>query len=219
VYHAVTRLRHRNRLSLGVSDLSGFRHAVILLVTALIVSSLLAQVGSMNFKYAPSFHTITPTGYNIVQLRPSGRTVELLAVVECPEIEGMKQLSEGLNAKVITTQGVPLEHFPRHFSFRVTATLRRLILEPPERIIDSEEAPQQFLLHLQFRLKAYNGLRMDLIEPEAVTLIGVPQDVAYDERVFRIQFDVDDLPVTERVVLEAVSPQGETLSHFPFGLL
>lgn len=173
----------------------------------------------MNFKYAPSFHAVTPSGYNIVQLRPSGRNVELLAVVECPEIEGMRQISEGLNAKVISTQGVPVEHFPRHFSFRVTATLRKLILEPPEHIIDSEEEPRQFLLHLQFRLKAYNGLRMHLIEPESVTLIGVPEDIAYDERVFRIQFDVEGLPVTERVVLEAVSPQGETLSHFPFGLL
>ena len=199
--------------------MTSFRHAVVFLLTTLMVSLLLAQTGSMNFKYAQSFHAVTPTGYNIVQLKPSGRTVELLAVVECPEIEGMRQISEGLNAKVISTRGVPVEHFPRHFSFRVTATLRKLILEPPERIIDIEEEPQQFLLHLQFRLKAYNGLRMHLIEPESVTLIGVPQDIAYDERVFRIQFDVDELPVTERVVLEAVSPQGETLSHFPFGLL
>ncbi len=197
--------------------LSGY--AVFCLAAALVASGLLAPPGSMNSRYGSTYHTITPSGYNIVQLRPSGSTVELLALVECPEIEGMKQVSEGLNAQVISAQGVPVYHFPRHFSFRVTATLRKLIPEPPEQVIQTGEDPQQFLLHLKFRLKAYNALRMHPIEPESVTLIGVPEDIAYDERVYRVEFAVDNLPVTDRVILEAVSPEGETLSHFPFGLL
>ena len=191
----------------------------VCLAATLVASGLAAAPGSVNFRYGSAFHTITPSGYNIVQLSPSGSTVELLALVECPEIEGMKQVSEGLNAHVVSAQGVPVYHFPRHFSFRVTATLRKLIPEPPDLIISTEEDPQQFLLHLKFRLKAYNALRMHPIEPESVSIIGVPQDIAYDERVFRVQFDVDNLPVTDRVILETVSPEGETLSHFPFGLL
>jgi len=145
--------------------------------------------------------------------------VELIGLVECPEIEGMQQVSQGLNAKVVSPQGIPVNHFPRHFSFRITATLRRPIPEPPDQVVNTEQDPQQFLLSLGFRLKIYHGLSMHQIEPDSVTLIGVPEDVAYDERIFRVQFDVGDLPMTDRLVLEAVSPQGEVVSHFPFVML
>lgn len=189
------------------------------MAAALMAAALLASPGSVNFRYGSRFHAITPSGYSVLQLRPSGSTVELLGLVECPEIEGMQQVSEGLNAQVISAQGIPVNHFPHHFSFRITATLRRPIPEPPDQVVNTEQEPQQFLLSLGFRLKIYNGLRMHEIAPDSVTIIGVPPEIAYDERIFRVQFDVDNLPVTDRVVLEAVSPQGEIVSHFPFVML
>ena len=50
-------------------------------------------------------------------------------------------------------------------------------------------------------------------------MIGVPADVPYDERVYRINVDTGNLPITDRVIVEIFSPQGELLTHFPFSVL
>lgn len=200
------------------------RRACACCLAAIVTSTLAgpaigAAQGSGNFKSGPGFHATVPSGYNIVQLKPSGKTVELFGLVECPEIEGMQQLSEGVNARIIDPQGVVVAHFPHHFSFRVTVTLRKPIPEPPEQFVNTEQDPQEFLLSLGFRLKIYDGLYMSQIAPESVAIIGVPADIAYDERVFRVRFSVTKLPVTTRVVLEALSPKGEPISHFVFAML
>ena len=51
-------------------------------------------------------------------------------------------------------------------------------------------------------------------------MIGVPADVPYDERVYRVNFDLpDNEPVTERFVLEVIRPRGERLARLHFSLL
>jgi hypothetical protein len=174
-------------------------------------------VGQM--RTGPSFHSTTPAGYSVVRLEPSGVTVSFLGLIECPEIEGAQQISQGLAAKVVDSHGVPLRTLPRHVSFRITATLRKTLIDPPLDTVTSNDRPAEFLLKLGFRLKVYHGLERHQVDPESVTMIGVPSDVAYDERVFRIDFDLDDLPVTDRVVLEIVSPDDELITHFSFGML
>jgi hypothetical protein len=43
--------------------------------------------------------------------------------------------------------------------------------------------------------------------------------VPYDERVYRISVNAGGLPISDRLVLEVFSPQGELLTHFPFSPL
>jgi hypothetical protein len=193
---------------------TGFGIAAIVLVSAVITPA-----GTVSFRTMPGFHATMPAGYTVVQLKPSGAMLSLLGLIECPEVEGMQQISQGLNAKVMSPQGEVLKQFPQHFSFRITASLRKTLIDGPDRTLTTEEEPKQLLLKLGFRLKIYDGLDMHEIGPESVTMIGVPADIAYDERVFRVSFDVGELPVTDRVILEVTSPEGEGLTHFPFGLL
>jgi hypothetical protein len=120
---------------------------------------------------------------------------------------------------MVTAQGEALREFPRHFSFRVTATLRKTLIDGPDRTLTTGEEPLEFLLKLGFRLKVYDGLETQELAPSSVSLIGVPADVNYDERVFRISFDVGSIPVTDRMILQVLSPDGQELTHFPFGLL
>jgi hypothetical protein len=47
----------------------------------------------------------------------------------------------------------------------------------------------------------------------------MPADVPYDERVYRINVNRVDLPITARMVVEVRTAQGELLTHFPFSLL
>ena len=177
------------------------------------------QFGQFHFRTGAGFHSAMPLGYTVIKLKPSGAMVSVLGLVECPEIEGAQQLSEGLRATVVSPDGVPLKNFPRIVSFRITTSLRKTVLDPPELSVDTEETPQQFLLQMGFRLKIYNGLHVREVQPTSVSNIGVPANIAYDERVFRVTFDVGDAPVTERLILEALSPQGETFTHFAFKLL
>jgi len=176
-------------------------------------------LGQFHFRTGPGFHSATPVGYTIIKLKPSGAVVSVVGLVECPEIEGAQQLSEGLRATVVSPDGVPLKNFPHIVSFRITTSLRKTFLDSPEASVDTEETPQQFLLKLGFRLKIYNGLHAREVPPTSVTNIGVPAAIAYDERVFRVTFDLGEAPVTDRLILETLSPQGETFTHFAFKLL
>jgi hypothetical protein len=190
-----------------------------LLLAALLAAAQADPFGQVHFRTGQGFHSAMPLGYVVIQLKPSGAVLSLLGLVECPELEGLQQLSEGLRATVVSPDGVPLEHFPRTLSFRITSSLRKTILDPPERSVEIEEPPQQFLLNMGFRLKIYHGLHAREVPPTSVTNIGVPAGIAYDERVVRVTFDLEEVPVTDRLILEALSPEGETLTHFAFKLL
>jgi len=180
---------------------------------------MLAPAGTVSFRTTPGFHATMPAGTTVVQLKPSGAMLSLMGLIECPEIEGVQQVSKGLQAKVVSPRGDTLRQFPQHFSFRITASLRKTLIETPDHSLTTGDDPKEFLLKLGFRLKVYDGLDVHEVAPASVTLIGVPAEIAYDERIFRISFDVGQLPVTDRMILEVTSPEGEDVTHFPFGLL
>lgn len=219
MYHAAPGLHQQFRLRPGVSLVKASRVPGFCTAAMVLAYAVLAPAGTVSFRTAPGFHATTPAGTYLVQLKPSGAMLSLMGLIECSEIEGVQQVSQGLQAKVVSPRGVALRQFPQHFSFRITASLRKLLIDTPDHILTTSDDPQAFLLKLRFRLKVYQGLDMHEVAPESVTLIGVPAEIAYDERIFRVSFDVGDLPVTDRVVLEVSSPEGEGVTHFPFVLL
>lgn len=165
------------------------------------------------------FRAITPAGYEVITLKPSGATLAVLGLIECPEVEGAHSVAEGVRSKVMSAAGAPMTSFPRRFSFRVTATLRKTIQDDPSHSISTGEDPRQFILGLGFRLRVYNGIDRQELAPQSVEQVGMPEDISYDERVYRVSFDVGERPVTSRFVLEVFSPQGERLARFHFELL
>jgi hypothetical protein len=186
----------------------------------LIVASLgLAAVTHAAQKPNFAFGSNTPAGYEVMQLKPSGDTLSLMGLIECPEIEGVRQISQGINAKLISANGEPIKAFPQHFSFRVTASLRKVVLDGPVVSVNVPYDSHDLLLKLKFRVRAYHGLDVTEIAPESIEMIGVPADVPYDERVYRVNMNVSNLPASDRLVLEVLSPQDEVLTHFLFNLL
>lgn len=166
------------------------------------------------------FHSAMPAGYETITLQPDGADVDLLALIECPELEGAQKVSHGLNSRVVLADGSQLRHFPSRFSFRVTASLRKALLETPIEYYVTQSSPEDFLLNLKFRLKAYDGLQTTEFVPVDVELIGVPREISYDERIYRVSFNLPpQLPVAERCILEVLSPDGQKIGHFTFTLL
>jgi len=186
---------------------------------AALACAVAALPGAGQWQTGAGFHSATPAGYAVVRLQPSGALVAVLGLFECPEMEGARHVSQGLNARIVTADGVPLKQFPSHFSFRITATLRKTLIDGPSDTLMTTEDPQQFLLKLGFKLKIYNGLETREVVPQSIKMIGVPAEIAYDERVFRVSFELENLPVTDRIVLLVLSPEDEPLTHFSFGLL
>lgn len=179
----------------------------------------LAAAGKPTPKQMPGLHSNMPAGYDIVMLKPSKATLSLIGLIECPELEGAQHVAEGSHRKLVSADGETIKEFPQRFSFRITASLRKVFLEGPNTSVDVADDPQQLLLKLKFRIRAYNALEVREIEPQSIEMIGMPADVPYDERVYRININAAKLPITDRLVVEIYSPQGELLTHFPFRLL
>lgn len=165
------------------------------------------------------FHATIPAGYDVLLIKPSDAVLTFLGLIECPELEGAQQVAEGTKSRVVNADGKPLAHFPGSFSFRVTVSLRKTLLLEPTGVFEISDEPEDLLLKLKFRLKAYQGLQVREIQPESVLMIGVPADIPYDERVYRVSFNGSDLPVSNRCVLEVLSPDGVRLTKFHFDLL
>jgi len=179
---------------------------------------VVALAGSQ-WRTGPGLHSAMPAGYQVVVLKPSHATLSLMGLIECPELEGVQHVSQGLNSKLVSANGAVVRKFPPLFSFRITASLRKVVLDGPTDSVEVAGDPHDLLLRLGFRLRVYDGLKAREIAPESVEMIGMPAYVPYDERVYRIKVNAGNLPVTDRFVIEIVSPQGEYLTHFTFVLL
>jgi hypothetical protein len=86
-------------------------------------------------------------------------------------------------------------------------------------VVDAKDNLNAYLLNLRFELKVFAGLRKRELQPLAVKLIGVPADLPYDERIYRVSFELPNIPVEERIVLNVMTPSGECLSKFHLDLL
>jgi hypothetical protein len=186
---------------------------------AMIAAFALAAVAGTASRVSNAMRSTMPAGYDVVVLKPSGASLSLMGLIECPELEGMQSVSEGTHKKLVSSDGDAISHFPQRFSFRITASLRKIMFDGPVASVDIGDEPQQLLLNLKYRIRAYNGLEEHEIVPESVEMIGMPADVPYDERVYRITLNNVDLPITARLVVEVRTPQGELLTHFCFSPL
>jgi hypothetical protein len=191
--------------------LSGF-----LLIVAGFVLDAAAVIAQ---KATPGMHSTMPAGYDVVVLKPSKANLSLIGLIECPELEGAQRVADGSHRKLVSADGDSIKEFPQRFSFRITASLRKVLIDGPATSVDVGDDPQQLLLKLKFRIRAYDGLEVQEIVPQSVEMIGMPADVPYDERVYRINVSVGSLPITDRLVVEIFSPEGALLTHFPFSPL
>src|SRR5947207_5363586 len=193
------------------------RSAAVALSLAIFV--LYASAGAPPANSRTELHPIMPLGYEVLTLKPAGASLSLLGRIEVPDLQGAWHVGEGTSARIVAADGTTVTHFPKTFSFRVTVSLRKTLVIEPASEVTSAESPQDFLLKLKFRFRVFRGLESREIQPELLQMIGVPADVAYDERVYRISFSGQKIPVSDRCILEVLSPTGERLTRLHFDLL
>ena len=175
--------------------------------------------GAHKWETGPGLHSAMPAGYEVVVLKPSHATLSMMGLIECAELEGAQHVSQGLLSHLVSSNGVPIRKFPPRFSFRITASLRKVVLDSPTDTVEVSGDPRELLLGLGFRIQVYDGLHSREIAPESVEMIGMPAYVNYDERVYRVKVNAANLPITNRFKIEILSRRGEVLGHFSFVLL
>ena len=157
-----------------------------------------------------------PLGIEGFFVRPSRRTMYVMGTAHSSFFGGWRIVGTGPRRAVIGSDGTPVLQFPTHVQFRITAQAvdnPNLFVERD--LLDINDDLNHFLLNLRFRLKIFHGLEATPVTPDLVELVGMPADVQYDERVYRLSFTLPPVPIEDRIVLEVLRPDnGKRLCKF-----
>lgn len=200
-------------------------HSLQRKVFAAVVALAMALATPLAFAEDPSkgviwYRSPMPLGADGFELNHSKQVFYIMGSAENAELDGAKITRAHLGGEVVAADGEHLQFYPTVLNFRISASaLDPSMLTTDIQSIDDQADLNSFLLGLRFRLKAFRALEMQVLDPVAVRQIGMPADVPYNERVYRIAFDTGDIPVDARLVLEVFSAKGELLSKFHFELL
>ena len=204
-------------MATGKRTVSLRRNAIRIASLALLGSALAAQAPSPEMR----FHALVPLGAEAYELQGGGwkSMVTLLASAENPQFEGMVRRDVNRRDALFASDGSRVQSYPERINFRVTASLRTRLMEASPFPINASIDANDYLLHLQFRVVIFDGLRQTVVQPESVEMIGMPEEVPYNERIYRIAVDLPHTPVRDRVVLEVRDPDGERICKFHLDLL
>ncbi len=192
--------------------LLSFHRAFLLSVVAAIGLAPMAMTAQVM-----SYSSRVPLGNEAYEMQPGKHAFYLMASSISPAFDGVHR-NFSSQAPLITKDGAPFRFYPARLFFRVTASTREKLNGIQPFIVDAEQNINDYLLHLRFRLKIFNGLQMRRLEPAEVQQIGMPADVNYDERIYGVSFQIGEVPIDRRVVLEVLSPNGDQIGKFHLDL-
>jgi len=155
-----------------------------------------------------------PLGWESFKVSSSGICFYLLGTVESPKFEGWQKVTVNDRSHLFDAGGQPVRTYPQELQFRITASTHEKMLDNQPFTITSSIPMNDYLLHLRFRLKVFHGVESRIVRPASVEPIGMPADVSYEERIYRIRFNLGHIPIDDRIVLEVLAPTGERLSKF-----
>ncbi len=163
-----------------------------------------------------SFQDRIPLGIVSLFARPVRRTLYVMGTARSAAFRGWRPTQGDRWRPVEHADGTPVTQFPRRLSFRVTASALLPDMPSVDRdLLDGVSDLNALLISLGFRLKIFHGLDVTAVEPDAIEMIGMPADVPYDERVYRIGFILPrPVSIDDRLVLEVLDSNGERLCKF-----
>src|SRR5437879_216196 len=178
-----------------------------------------ARAQSVASAEGAQLHAAMPLGGDSILLEPAKQRLNMLATVECKEFENIRIVGLGRDRKVLDLEGNPLRNYPRELIFRFTIGSRTTIEEQTPYSVNTHISAEQLQSNLHFRLKVFRGIDSRHIEPVEAKMIGVPAEVPFGERIYRIAFTLPDIPVDNRMVLEVLDDSGNRIAKFPLQLL
>lgn len=166
-----------------------------------------------------SIHGRVPLGIESFRLAPANQNFYLMASVEHPSFHGMQRVVTGSKDYLIASNGRKVTLYPDRVEFRLTASAREKLFDDRPFETRDDIRLNDLFAKLKFRVKVFHGLEYRYIDPAFLEDIGMPRDIDYDERIYRIGFTLGRIPIEDRVVMEVFSPSGQRLCKFHLDLL
>jgi hypothetical protein len=190
------------------------------LALASLVSSPISAGTPQTDDNGAQLHAAMPIGGDSLILQPSKQRLNMLVTVESKDFENIK-LSGNTNRsrKVTDLNGNAVDFYPRELTFRFTIGSRTSKEESVPYAVESRATPDQFQSNLRFRLKVFRGVDAQRFEPTEAKIVGVPAEVPYDERIYRVTFSLPEIPVSDRMMLEVLDESGARVAKFHLQLM
>jgi hypothetical protein len=188
------------------------------LAIGLVLMAALASSAQM-LRIPISINNRIPLGIESFRLQPGNQSFYLLASAEDPTFIGLRRVTVGNHDNLVANDGKVVHFYPKRVQFRLTASARDKIFDDPPFDTDLKLPLDQLLIKLRFRMKIFHGLAYRYVQPSYVENIGMPSDIPYNERIYRIGFVVGQVPIEDRIVMEVLAPSGERLCKFHLDLL
>jgi hypothetical protein len=160
-----------------------------------------------------------PLGIESFRLEPSRHDFYLMASAENPMFVGLRRVTVKDREQLVNSSGKEMTMYPERVQFRLTASAREKLVDDRPFDTKSDLPLDQLLDKLRFRVKVFHGLAYRYIQPAFVEDVGMPRRLPYDERIYRIGFELGKLPIEDRVVMEVLAPNGDRLCKFHLDLL
>ncbi|HWR14411.1 MAG TPA: hypothetical protein VN577_06265 [Terriglobales bacterium] len=200
----------------GRRRLSVRKGTLVLLASLAVTTAAFAQ-GKIQ---AVAINGRVPLGIESFRLVPAKTNFYLMASAETQDFIGLARVIDGKKSYLVTgSRRQRVKFYPDQLHFRLTASAREDLVRDTPFDTESKLTLEDLLVKLKFRVKIFHGLQYRYVEPESVDEIGMPPNVPYDERIYRIGFKIGKVPIEDRVVMEVFSPAGERLCKFHLDLL
>lgn len=194
--------------------------ATITLALCLAGAALAFPPGTQQPEAEFVYHALIPLGSETFVVQPWKALLTVMASAENPQFEGWRRQIRGERSRLLDASGKMVRSLPGMVDFRVSlGTLTRVTDSEPYPITTTLSV-NEYLLNVRFRVKVFHGLQQTVVMPASVALIGVPADIAYDERIYRVSFELPRLSLREdRITLEVLTPAGDRLCKFHLDLM
>jgi hypothetical protein len=136
------------------------------------------------------------------------------------EFDGEQLWVDGDRHILKRADGAPVESYPRQLSFRISVSERGgfLVVDSPMPIQSHGNSLNDFISSLKFEMRIFHALKCRVLHPAKITHIGIPPDVPANERVYQVTFDLGDVPISDRIVMHVLTPDGGRMAKFNFDL-
>lgn len=165
------------------------------------------------------FTTRTPLGSDNLRLMPANADICILVTLDTKAMGSLWRVLDNNKVFVQDSSGKKMKTYPSELSFRVTAGSKSKLQENTPHEVETALDPQQFVSRLRFRLKIFHGLETRTVEATEIKNIGVPVNLPYDERIWKVTFPLDKVLVEDRLMLEVLDAEGNRLSKFHMELI
>ena len=185
---------------------------------ALIALAPLTAVSQQRAVQEARFAKITPLGADAIRLMPANKILGLMVSVESAKLRNARVLNVEGRKVVEGGDGNEIKNYPDDLSFRVTITDTPKNLESLPMTVDTKVGPGELSTNLRFKLHRFSGLESEDFKPEKSEMIGMPANVPYNERIYRVKFKTGEFSIDDRLMLEILAPDGTRIAKFHFFL-